>query len=251
MMRLVVGAVIICATFLSCDSSPPAPDDQISTGIVTGSDCANEEDAVVDAVSQTGILEDDVDGDGESDSVFLVEDDEGEPGCKSFIVVRTAGTQYSTAADPTGTPRSMSTPTLNSLAEVNGREGVEIVINVEMGASTQFAALFTFSSGGIEPIELKGKGPGPFASGLGDLFPFGGSVGHLDAVDCTNEGDVVMSAAIPSGDSADAYEVERRFFRVQGSKLVLDKDRTRVEVVDAAGVDEFPEFSGSPFLSCN
>ncbi|MEA2517332.1 MAG: hypothetical protein QOG16_1170, partial [Actinomycetota bacterium] len=129
--------------------------------------------------------------------------------------------------------------------------GVEIVVNVEMGASTQFAALFMLTNEGLVPMGLKGKGPGPFASDLGDLFPFGGSVGHLDAVDCTDEGDVVMSAAIPSGDSADAYEVERRFFRVQGSKLVLDKDRTRVEVVDAAGVDEFPEFSGSPFLSCN
>jgi hypothetical protein len=102
-------------------------------------------------------------------------------------------------------------------------------------------------------MDLTGQGPGPFAEDLArdDLLAFGGSVGHLEAVDCDANGDVVISVALPEGNTAEAYEVERRFFTSAGAKIVLVRSRTERHTVDATGIDDFPEFAGSPFGSCD
>ena len=59
-----------------------------------------------------------------------------------------------------------------------------------------------------------------------------------------------MSAAIPIGDSAERYEVERRFFRLEGTELSLQPGSTEVHEVEGLTVERFREFAGSPFGSC-
>jgi hypothetical protein len=147
----------------------------------------------------------------------------------------------------------MTEPTLNSLIQLDFEPGEEIVVNLEAGASTQFVGVFKLTADGIERITIEGRGPGPFAQEIAqeNLFPFGGSVGHLEAVDCLNPALIVMSAATPKGNSADRYKVERRFFRLEGTVLSLQPEANEVHEVEGLTVDSFREFAGSPFLSCN
>jgi hypothetical protein len=80
----------------------------------------------------------------------------------------------------------------------------------------------------------------------GDLFPYGGSVGHLESSDCASKRRVVVSAATPSGRR---YQLERRFFAVHGTRLILEAtDRLLVDIRD---LDDYPEFAGPPFVSCD
>lgn len=219
-------------------------------GHVPGSDCDNEGTIARGEGRSEGELSGDIDGDGTEDDVYIALDPGGVAGCRSFVVVDAGPTVYTIAVDPSGAPRALETPTLNSLADLDGKAGTEVIVNVEMGASTQFVAAFGSVDGRLSRFETTGRGPGPFGGEDRGLFAFGGSVGHLEAVDCTRAGHIVMSVALPEGSSAEAYEVERRFFSVEGPRLVLDKARTERSTVQGLKIDDFPEFAGSPFLSC-
>lgn len=246
-MLLTVASVLV-----ACETSVPGEQTHTSDATPRAeAHCRGETYGLDVSASPRRALVADIDGDGGDDSVTVVEHQAGRPGCRFFLVVED-GDVYATPIDPSGDPRSLQVPTLNSLAELDGDPGSEIIVNIEMGASTQFVGAFTMATGGLQRMTLRGQGPGPFAAELGhaDLFPYGGSVGHLEAVDCIDDRLVVMSAAIPKGSSAEAYEVERRFFRVVGTELLLDKDLTEHETVRGLQVDDFPEFGGSPFLSC-
>jgi hypothetical protein len=59
-----------------------------------------------------------------------------------------------------------------------------------------------------------------------------------------------MSAAVPQGNSADRYEVERRIFLIEGTTLALDPDATERHSIEGLNVDRFPEYRSSPFGSC-
>jgi hypothetical protein len=77
------------------------------------------------------------------------------------------------------------------------------------------------------------------------MFGFGGSVGHLEAVDCAADDTIVSSFAAPDGD---VYKVERTFFAFEGAELVrVDKKVQRVSIEQ---IDRFPEYAGSPFGGC-
>jgi hypothetical protein len=244
---LLIAAALACA---GCDRAEPV-DDRVSREHVHSPGCSNETIAVVSSsLRSQEFLNADLDGDDNQDSIYVVNDPEGERGCRAFLVVDGPKNIYSAQIDPSGEPRSMQIPTLNSLREIDGQSGTEVVINVEAGASTQFVKVFTLSTGLLKPLELDGKGPGPFAGEIGDLFAYGGSVGHLEAVDCTGDGRVVMSVALPKGSSSDSYEVERRFFSFRGTELVLDPDLNEKHTVKGLKIDDFPEFASSPFGSC-
>lgn len=214
--------------------------------------CMNGSNAALEGRFRTpGQLTGDVDGDGHEDRVWMSTDPSAEAGCKSFLTVETDDTAYWAAADPSGTPRALQVPTLNSLSEINTEPGAEVVVNLETGASTQFVGVFTLTRAGLERVTVDGKGPGPFAGELDDLFAFGGSVGHLEGIDCTEDGLVVMSAAFPEGGTAETYSVERRFFHAARTTLILDKALTERQKIDASKVGNLPELGGSPFLSCD
>lgn len=199
------------------------------------------------------MLSGDVDGDGTEDEVYLAHDDAGEPGCKSFVLVDVVGPEvYTAAVDPSGTPRALPEPLLKTLAEIDGEPGLEIVVDIEMGASTQFAGVFVLDDS-LQRLDVKGRGPGPFAAELGreDLFPYGGSVGHIEGVDCAEDGRIHLVAAVPAGNEAGSYDVEHRFFLIDGATAVLDSSLTASERLTAAEVADLPELLSSPFGSCD
>ena len=65
----------------------------------------------------------------------------------------------------------------------------------------------------LERITVAGALGGGAPAGGEDLFAYGGSVGHLSAVDCTGDGGVVISTATPGAARSEAeqgiYDVER------------------------------------------
>ncbi len=249
-------AMLTCLLLLvACTSDQPIDgnDGGVSVRTDPRGACDNEA-SVVDSteVPTQGLLTGDVNGDETDDSIFIATDQGAEAGCRSFLVVTAEGTISSAPVDPSGRPRTLTEPTLNSLIQFDFEPGMEIVVNLETGASTQFVGVFKLTAEGIERITIEGRGPGPFAQELAqdNLFPFGGSVGHLEAVDCLNPALIVMSAAIPMGNAADRYRVERRFFRLDSTVLTLQPESTEVHEVKGLTVDSFREFAGSPFGSC-
>ena len=251
--------VLVCVLALAaCTDDAPQPIDGDNGGVTHRPDpegrCDNES-SVVDSttVPSEGVLTGDVDGDEADETIYIANDDDADAGCRSFLVVSAEGTIYSALVDPSGTPRSLPEPRLHSLIQLDLHPGgKEIVVNLEAGASTEFVGVFKVTADGLERITIDGRGPGPFAQDLGqdNLFPTGGSVGHIDAVDCVGPELIVMSAAIPIGDSAERYEVERRFFRLDGTVLTSHPESTEVHEVEGLTVERFREFAGSPFGSC-
>ena len=253
MMKL-TGCLLLLLILSGCmdelPSPAPGPSDRATGHELEGS-CANEVGVVDDPAARTvSTLRGDIDGDDTDDEVFVVNDDAATAGCKAFLVVAAGGTTYSAPIDPSGNPRSLPVPSLNSLANVGVEPGAEIVVNIETGASTQFVGLFTLTDEGLERMTVDGAGPGPFPAGE-DLFPFGGSVGHMEAVTCISRDIVIMAAAVPSGNTAKRYEVERRFFLVEGTTLSLDDGSIERHTVKGAELDRFPEFASSPFVGCD
>lgn len=255
MKKICLG--LACVIFLiACTGDDPVPLDGEggpSQRLDPNAACENE-GSVIDSATEPeeDVLKGDVDGDEDDDTVYLTADADADPGCRSFLIVVSGDTTYSAPVDPSGAPRSLPEPTLHSLIQLDFDPGSEIVVNLEAGASTQFVGVFKLTADGIERITIEGRGPGPFAQELGQdsLFPFGGSVGHVEAVDCINPGLIVMSAATPMGSGADRYEVERRFYRLEGTVLTLQPESTEVHQVDGLELEPFREFGTSPFGMC-
>jgi hypothetical protein len=212
----------------------------------SGSECSNEAGIAANALDRvSGPLIGDVDGDGVPERVFIALDDAGPPGCQAFVVV--SGTATTSAPISDWDPATgIASPTLNLLAQIDGRPGAEIVVDLAAGASTQFVGAFSVAGGTFERIETtdtRSNSP----AGSGGLFAFGGSVGHLEAVDCTTAGEVILSSASPKGNR---YQLERRFYSPEGAALSLQSAKTERRVVSATAINTFPEFGASPFGSC-
>ncbi|MDQ3952989.1 MAG: hypothetical protein M3279_08520, partial [Actinomycetota bacterium] len=184
----------------------------------------------------------DVDGDGAEESVSIHFDPNGPEGCRAFVVAESGA---ATLAGPLETWREdfgLPMPTLNSLADVDDEPGTEVVVNMGVGASTQFVGIVTARDGALVQVTSKGSLPEEVGEGL---FGFGGSVGHLEAVDCARFGGVITSFATPAGKR---YRVERRYLVFEGTKLVFSHEE--VERVLPELIDRLPEYSSSPFGSC-
>ena len=257
MNRLLVVLVCALLAFAACTPDVVEPVDGDDGGVTHRPDpegrCDNES-SVVDStrVPTEGVLAGDVDGDKADETIYIATDEEAEAGCRSFVVVAGDGTIYSAPLDLSGNADALDEPSLRSVIELDREPGQEIVVHVGSGASTEFVGVMKVTVAGLEWITRQGRGPGPFAQdlGQGNLFASGGSVGHLEAVDCLGPELIVMSIAIPMGDSAENYEVERRFFRLSGTELTLQPDATEVHEVEGLTVERFREFAGSPFGSC-
>ncbi len=210
----------------------PAPPESVEPS------CPNQQAVAADVSLETaGRLHGDVDGDGSPEEVAIYFDPVGEPGCQAFVLAGDAAGVLETWTSDFGLPM----PTLNSLVDLDGEPGDEIVVNMGVGASTQFVGVVAFEDGALRQVTLEGgAGMGPEG-----MFGFGGSVGHVEAVDCARGG-VVASFAAPSGR---AYLVERRFFEFDGAELVperVEKERLALEELD-----RLPEYAQSPFGSCS
>jgi hypothetical protein len=185
----------------------------------------------------------DVDGDGTDDKVSLFADPEGDEGCGAFLVVEAASTIVASVWE-VGEVAGLPQPSLQGLRDVDGAAGFEIIVNEAAGASTQFVAVYRVQGDAIERFEFAGEPE--------DMFAFGGSVGHVEAVDCSAETDVVVSTAVPApGEEA----LEKGLYRVVRTLISYDGVTPRVEdkqvhEVLISDLDRFPEYANSPFGTC-
>ncbi len=193
----------------------------------------------------------DVDGDGSPEDVYVAFDSTGTIGCQAFLVVRAEETFHSQPIWEAGVQGGLPRPSIHGFVEINGAPGVEILVDEAGGASTQFVGAFVFGDRGLSRIAVKGGVPSS-VSGVGDLFPYGGSVGHLEAVDCAPDGTIVVSSAVPGSSQEDLeegiYNVQRTFYLLDGA--VLRKEGATREQVPVERLNEFPEYAAGPFGSC-
>lgn len=212
---------------------------------VAAGDCPNQAEVATNPLNRTaGPLIGDVTGDGAPDRVYLSLDEAASAGCQAFVVVSEPASLAAPIEgwDPTA---GVTSPTFNGLFQIDGRPGTEIVVLLAAGASTQFVGAFSAAGGTIERVTTSATDEA--SSGANDLFAFGGSVGHLEAVDCASDGRVVVSTAIPRGQR---YQVTRNFYRPSGATLELATAGDRRTVVSLEEIEDFPEFASSPFGSC-
>ena len=190
MRRLTSSSLLWVFLFVACDggAEPASRADPAPTPSPTHA-CADGSGAV----PKEGSLEGDVDGNGASDVVSLLVNENGSRGCKAFVVVDTATEDLLAPIVDENIAFSLGFPTLNALVQIDDRPGKEVVVDVTAGASTSFAGIFSAGGDALERIRLESD-----ALPYGDLFPYGGSVGHLEASDCAPDGGVVVSAATPA-----------------------------------------------------
>jgi hypothetical protein len=250
---------IVASIGISCrgDGNPTiavSPSARSSPAATPTSACPNESAVASDVGLRIGgPLSGDVSGDGTADEVFLHLDESAPMGCQAFVVVESEAGVRAAPVWLLGVDGGLPAPSLSLLVQIGGEGGAEVLVNEASGASTQFVGAFTMTGGSLQRLRLgEATGAGPLGAGMEGLFAFGGSVGHLEAVDCTSDG-IVVSVAVPAeGRMALArgiYEVTRRLFEVSGATLVLvSTERARLPIDDLNA--EFPEFARSPFLSC-
>jgi hypothetical protein len=242
--RLILVAILLAGCTASKTTQTLHPSASPS---IEGGECDHQAEVTGKVDDRTNST--DVDGDGTKDPINIIIDGQGQAGCRAYLSASIDGDIVSEPIWQQGRQGGLPAPSFAGLAQIGGG-GMEIVVNELAGASTQFVGLFTYVDGALERIRPK-AGTDLWTGAADGVFPFGGSVGHLDAVDCSDDGHVVVSEAIPAGSSADAYEVQRRFFTLDGSTLVEDKDLAEKATVDGLKLDDYPEFASSPFGSCN
>jgi hypothetical protein len=203
-------------------------------------ECANETSALADReLFRPDPLDGDVDGDGSADEVRLVVDRSARPGCQAFVAVSTATGRLSGAIAEPNLLFDLGLPSLTALVAVDDRAGDEILVLIEAGASTQFFGLFTAAEQELHRVAVE---RGKNAADL--TFASGGSVGHLDAVDCIGDR-VVISSAVPKGDR---YRVRRTFY---SKGVVLAQEDEERLVANTKELAAFPEFQSTPFGNCD
>ena len=240
--KSLLASVLLLAA-VACDDGGDAtaePRTRPPAVTVGQSRCHNLTDAFERGEKLGGGLRGDVTGDGSDDDVYLLRDTEGDPGCTDLLFVESEDAILASELSD-GRQYALVQPRLNALASIDDRPGAEIVVDLEQGASTQFVGLFTVVDADLERVRLPGDG------GLGDLFPYGGSVGHIEASDCGEYGRVVVSVATPNRNE---YEVQRSVYRFQGAQLQLDQQASENIRVAAQEVQELPEYRSPPFGSC-
>jgi hypothetical protein len=248
---LIVAAALFLA---SCESGSPPPSPRASSPgpeVVASGTCTNAPEVAADKSLAGGeLLTADVDGDGSSDQVAVHLDEDGPPGCTAFLVVTTETQVLSAPVWELGRQGGLPAPRLKLAAEINARPGLEVAVDEVAGASTQFLGLFTIHDHRLQRIEPRRPlRTGGFASLAGGLFGYGGSVGHIEAIDCGQPGHLLLSLGVPAEGGRNAYAITRLDLLVEGATLrPTSRRRERVRLVDLR--QSFPEFANSPLGSC-
>jgi hypothetical protein len=225
-----VLSVVACDGERELRASAPTP----SSGCPNAPAVAGDPDSV-----RPGGLSGDVDGDDSPDRVRVAVAARARPGCRAFVVVRTADARLIAPIEERDLQIDLGFPVLDSLIGVDDRPGREIVVRIAAGAATEFAGLFTVYDGALERVRLNGP--------HGSLFPSGGSVAHLEASNCSPDGAVVISSATARGRG---YIVERTFYFFEDARLVRDESLTERRRISPDEVASLPEFGAPPFSMC-
>lgn len=183
----------------------------------------------------------DVDADGKGDRVTLRVDTTRPARCRHLLVVQaTGGNTVAAAVPPLSWPGT--DPQLLLLSEIDGRAGLEPVIELSPAAVYRPGAVFTLRQGKLFRMRLE-RVPVSDLFPLYDEFPAG--------VDCAGPagGIVVTQSRIATQDDGQ-WDVTRSFYRAAGTHFDLVRDeRFRVDVGPEAG-QRWPEVLGDPFLRC-
>ena len=270
-MRATRGVAVLVAAVAALgacsDPAPepepsPAPVDTVVTSpvvsetasptVAADAECENAAAVAADPIRRTNApVRVDVDGDGIPENVLIALDPTAPVGCQAFLVVQILDVVYSASIWEAGPQSGLTEPSIHSFADINGEPGAEILVVEAAGASTQFVGAFVLTDTALERITFDGASDSSVPE-AGDLFPYGGSVGHLEGVDCTDEGTIVVSSAVPGSTEEDleggVYNVERTFYRLEGEEL-HEESNTR-DQVRIQRLEQFPEFAAGPFGSC-
>jgi hypothetical protein len=98
------------------------------------------------------------------------------------------------------------------------------------------------ASGELVRVTIEGSEPP-----AEDLFPYGGGVGELSAVDCADDGTILISTAVPRGAR---YLVTRNSYTATAGALSIQGEASTGKVAFERIPTRFPEFGGVPFGSC-
>lgn len=202
--------------------------------------CEGQQEIVSDPAARIGgELSGDVTGDGVEDIVSIASGT-GDADCSTFVVVEAGSEVLSVPLAQEGSAPSNGFPRVNTLVQIDSEPGLEIVVDVLAGASTSFTAVFGFGTGTLARYEIEGRDP------YADMFPTGGSVGHLEATDCMGAARVVISLAVPGGDG---YDLRRNFYAVAEGRFTKDGVE-KIALDDQQDLEAYQEFIATPFGTC-
>lgn len=227
----------------ACDPGSPAPATRPAP-VVTQADTPCPGQQEVPTEPPGGSLQGLIDPGDRTDEVFLYEDLEAEPGCRHLLVLSTGeGAVVSTPirigdAEVAGG----GLPALAGVAEIDERPGSEVVVDVVAGASTAFVAVFSAGGGVLEQMTITGGGP------YGDLFPYGGSTGHMEASDCVEgtPGEVAITLVEPS---AGGYRLTMTVFVTENGKFE-ERRKLSERLSEEAALESLQGMGSVPFGSC-
>ena len=260
--------IAVLAAFGACSDPQPEPEpnpEPVETVVTspapsvtpTGTaavedECENQAAVVADPVRRLSApTRVDIDGDTVPENVFIAFDPTAPVGCQAFIVVQILDDIYSAAIWEKGPESGLPRPSIYSFVDLNGVPGSEILVAEAAGASTQFLGAFVLEADALSRIRITGANDSRFPE-VGDLFPYGGSVGHLETTDCAEDGTLVVSTAVPGSSQEDlengTYSVERTFYRLDGAEL-RKEGKTR-DFVPIERLEQIPEYAVGPFGSC-
>jgi hypothetical protein len=185
----------------------------------------------------------DVDGDGSADEVRVVRLDGGPPGCRHFLVAETSAGQLVTPTNDPGVEHSLEEPRIAALVQVDGQGGLEVLVDLERGAATQFLGLFAVWEGALRRVTVQD----PFAPG--GLLPYGGSAGRLEVSDCAEQDRADISISVASADP-EGYTIETRLFDLDGARLRPLAPGAQPPLRSGVDLETTDTFASSPFGSC-
>lgn len=203
-------------------------------------------------ISGSPHLRGDVDGDRLPDSVFLSENPEGASQCRYFLVVATRGKHLVAAINRPWFARSRTETVLRQLSLESliqlERSGLDIVVNVDRGASWNEIEIYTVTNSGKQERVLR-------RVSRSRTFRFGGTVRQFGVIDCAGRGSslILVSEAVRN---AGGWRVSRHVYRILKnhasqpvSRLSAITQVRRYEEIAA----RFPEFADGTkaFRSCS
>jgi hypothetical protein len=247
---VVLVLVSVALLGLACESddtnpSPPSVGPSQDPSGVPGtqespvSACPNQQDTVLNEDLREGEMEADMDGDGDQDVVSVAKDELGTAGCKGFLVVDQGDSVASLPVEDT-LEVDFGLPQLVGFGEIDASPGAEALLRVNQGASTSFLAVYSLGLGSLVKLPFV---DGPHPDGV---LPYGGTISHLDGVDCV-DGSVVSTSAAPEGNG---YLLTRSFYVPGDGVMEFDDARTEEVSVEIPELETFPEFAGEPFDNC-
>lgn len=197
-----------------------------------------------------GQLRGDVDGDRVRDRVFLAADPAGRTECRYLLVLATKERRLSAPIgrqiwfERAGPERARLLLWLDALIALGRPTGLDIVVNVDMGASVSTVEIFTLVAGATGPRLVQ-------RTTSRESLTWGGGVLHYAVLDCAGRFVLRSTAAEADG----GWRVSRRVFRAldDGRLRLVRRLATRKLVRRSEEIAvRFPEFAvtGEPFRSC-